>query len=73
MKMTGDETMENKRFVQLSAMPGWIIGVSHSHDKGYQCWLINPDLDILHDGYQYSTSSAALTAGRTFIERHSHL
>lgn len=61
--------MEDTQFVQLAAMPGWIIGVSHSRQYGYQCWLINPKLDVLNDGYQYSTSSAALTAGRTYIER----
>jgi hypothetical protein len=61
--------MENTEFVQLTAMPGWIIGVSHTKNRGYQCWLINADLDILSDGYLYTTSSAALTAGRTFVER----
>ena len=65
--------MESTQFVQLSALPGWIIGVSHTRDRGYQCWLINSDLDVLNDGYQYSTSSAALTAGRSFIERHGDL
>jgi hypothetical protein len=62
--------MENTQFVQLSAMPGWIIGISHSHERGYQCWIINPELNVLNDGFQYSTSSAALTAGRSFIERY---
>ncbi|NER80705.1 MAG: hypothetical protein F6K42_14265 [Leptolyngbya sp. SIO1D8] len=61
--------MENSQVVQLSAMPGWIIGVSHIKDQGYQCWVINSDLDVLNDGLLYTTSSAALTAGRTFIER----
>ncbi|MEO1296567.1 MAG: hypothetical protein AAFW75_12305 [Cyanobacteria bacterium J06636_16] len=62
--------MENSQFVQLSAMPGWIIGVSHIRSKGYQCWVINPDLDVLNDGILYTTSSAALMAGRTFVERY---
>lgn len=62
--------MDSTQFIQLSAMPGWIIGVIHSRDQGYQCWIINPELNVLNDGYQYSTSSAALTAGRSFIERH---
>ena len=61
--------MENTQFVQLSALPGWIIGVSHNRQRGYQCWLINPALDVLNDGYEYTTSSAALMAGRSFIER----
>lgn len=62
--------MENSKFVQLSAMPGWIIGVSHIQGRGYQCWIINPDLDVLNDGTLYTTSSAALTAGRAFVERY---
>ncbi|MGF1459821.1 MAG: hypothetical protein ACFBSG_12440 [Leptolyngbyaceae cyanobacterium] len=61
--------MENTHFVQLSALPGWIIGISHTYQQGYRCWIINSALDVLSDGYQYSTSSAALTAGRTYIER----
>ena len=61
--------MENTHFVQLSALPGWIIGISHNQHDGYQCWIINSELAVLNDGYCYSTSSAALTAGRTFIER----
>ncbi|MEM6520604.1 MAG: hypothetical protein AAF892_13045 [Cyanobacteria bacterium P01_D01_bin.71] len=61
--------MERTQFVQLSALPGWIIGVSHTQKHGYQCWVINSALDVLNDGYQYSTSSAALMAGRTFIEK----
>ncbi|HEY9888484.1 MAG TPA: hypothetical protein V6D02_08800 [Candidatus Obscuribacterales bacterium] len=61
--------METTQFVQLSALPGWIIGVSYTRDRGYQCWVINPDLHVLNDGYHYTTSSAALTAGRSFVER----
>jgi len=63
--------METSQFVQLSAMPGWIIGVVMTPNRSYQCWVINPDLDVLNDGASYTTSSAALTAGRTYIERHS--
>lgn len=61
--------MENTQFVQLTALPGWIIGVSHTRQRGYQCWLINSALDVLNDGYEYTTSSAALMAGRSFIEK----
>ena len=55
--------------MQLSALPGWIIGVIHTQERGYQCWVIDSALTVLNDGYQYSTSSAALMAGRTFIEK----
>lgn len=61
--------MKNSQFIQLSAMSGWIIGVSHVKERGYQCWIINPDLDVLNDGNIYSTSSAALSAGRMFVQR----
>lgn len=62
--------MDNEALVQLSAMAGWIIGVSHSKDQGYQCWLVNPMLDVLSDGTFYTTSSAAMSAGRAFVERY---
>ncbi|MBF2033913.1 MAG: hypothetical protein IGR92_00185 [Leptolyngbyaceae cyanobacterium T60_A2020_046] len=61
--------METPNFVQVSALPGWIIGVSQVKGRGYQCWVINANLDVLGDGTVYTTSSAALSAGRTFIER----
>jgi hypothetical protein len=56
--------------VQISAMTGWIIGVSHNKDRGYQCWVVKPDLDVLSDGTFYTTSSAAMSAGRAFVERY---
>jgi len=61
--------MKETAVVQISGMVGWIIGVSYTHDQGYQCWLVNPNLDVLSDGAFYSTSSAAMSAGRTFVER----
>ncbi|MDB9524850.1 hypothetical protein PN498_02525 [Oscillatoria sp. CS-180] len=62
--------MESIKFVLLSAMPNWIIGVSHTREQGYQCWIINGDLAVLNDGNRYTTSHAALAAGRSFIESH---
>ncbi|HEY9736456.1 MAG TPA: hypothetical protein V6D06_09240 [Trichocoleus sp.] len=62
--------MEESNVVQISAMTGWIIGVSHVKDRGYQCWIVNPDLDVLSDGTFYTTSSAAMSAGRAFVERY---
>ena len=56
--------------VQVSAITGWIICVSHNQDRGYQCWVVNPGLDVLSDGTFYTTSSAAMSAGRSFVERH---
>ncbi|MEB3269327.1 MAG: hypothetical protein VKJ09_12360 [Leptolyngbya sp.] len=53
----------------MSALPGWVIGVSQVGDRGYQCWLLTEQLAVLSDGAFYSTSLAALTAGRVFIER----
>ncbi|ASC71866.1 hypothetical protein XM38_028200 [Halomicronema hongdechloris C2206] len=63
--------MSESSVVQISAVTGWIIGISHVKDSGYQCWVINPDLDVLSDGTLYSTSSAAMSAGRAFVERFS--
>ncbi|WP_008312925.1 hypothetical protein [Leptolyngbya sp. PCC 6406] len=62
--------MEESQVIQLSAISGWIIGVSHIKDQGYQCWVINADLHVLSNGTLYRTSSAALTAGRSFVERY---
>lgn len=62
--------MEEGNVVQVSAMTGWIIGVSYLKGRGYQCWIVNPDLDVLSDGTFYTTSSAAMSAGRTFVERY---
>ncbi len=61
--------MDIPQVIQLSARPGWIIGISHTKAQGYQCWVINRDLEVLNDGTLYRTSSAALMAGRSFIER----
>ncbi|MFE4107884.1 hypothetical protein [Almyronema epifaneia] len=61
--------METATLVQISAFTDWIIGVSHVQNLGYQCWVINPELDLLSDGAVYHTSLAAMTAGRTFVER----
>ena len=54
--------------IQVSARVGWIIEISQQ-DNGYRCWVINRELDVLSDGLIYATSSAALAAGRLFIER----
>lgn len=61
--------MDEGSFVQVAAMTGWIIGVSYVKNQGYQCWIVNPELDVLSDGTFYTTSSAAMSAGRSFVER----
>ena len=35
-------------------MTGWLIGVSHNKARGYQCWIVNPDLDVLSDGHLFT-------------------
>ena len=54
--------------IQVAARVGWIIEISQQ-DNGYRCWVSNRELDVLSDGLIYATSSAALAAGRLFIER----
>ncbi|MEM7795621.1 MAG: hypothetical protein AAF579_14365 [Cyanobacteria bacterium P01_C01_bin.118] len=61
--------MDITQVVQVSARVGWIIEISQQ-DDGYRCWVINRELDVLSDGQVYSTSSAALAAGRLYVERH---
>lgn len=60
--------MNNESIVQLSAYPGWIVGVSRSGKDSYLCWIINPELDLLCDRRTYETSNAAMIAGRSFVE-----
>ena len=57
--------------VQLSGYRGWIVGVSCSPQDEYRCWAIAPNLLVLNNGEFYDTSSAAMAAGRSFVERHS--
>ncbi|NEP17103.1 MAG: hypothetical protein F6J97_09365 [Leptolyngbya sp. SIO4C1] len=57
------------RIVQISAWAGWLVEVSQLGNQGYQCWVVNPELDVLSDGAIYQTSSAAMSAGRQFIQR----
>ena len=61
--------MDATPVIQVSARVGWIIEVSQQ-ENGYRCWIINRELDVLSDGQVYATSSAALAAGRLFVERH---
>lgn len=62
--------MNNQAVVQVSAYPGWIVGVSRNGAMGFLCWVINPDLHVLCDGRNYETSNAAMLAGRAFVETH---
>ncbi|MEA5465641.1 hypothetical protein [Leptothoe sp. PORK10 BA2] len=61
--------MDVTHVVQVSALVGWIIEITQQ-DNGYRCWVINRELEVLSDGHLYTTSSAALAAGRLFVERH---
>ncbi|MEM9804641.1 MAG: hypothetical protein AAF959_05130 [Cyanobacteria bacterium P01_D01_bin.56] len=60
--------MDATPVVQVTARVGWVIEISQQ-GSGYRCWIINRELDVLSDGHVYSTSSAALAAGRLFVER----
>jgi hypothetical protein len=62
--------MSENRVIQVSAWVGWLVEVSQLEGQGYQCWVVNPDLDVFSDGAIYQTSSAAMSAGRSFVERH---
>ena len=61
--------MDVTRLIQVAVRTGWIIEVS-LHGHGYRCWVVNPALDVVSDGCIYQTSSAALAAGRLYVERH---
>jgi hypothetical protein len=54
---------------QVSAFPGWIVGISCSQALVYRCWVISADFDVFNDGEFYDTCSAAMAAGRHFVEQ----
>ena len=60
--------MEDSKFIQISAFPGWIVGVSYVPEEGFHCWVITPELAVLNDGECYRTSQAAMAAGRSLVE-----
>ncbi len=63
--------MNYDAIVQVSAFPGWIVGVSRSEwVEGYLCWVVDPDCNVLHDGRNYETSNAAMVAGRNYVEQN---
>lgn len=64
-----ERPMDVTQVVQVSARVGWVIEVSQQ-DDGYRCWVINRELTVFSDGCLYSTSMAALAAGRLFVERN---
>lgn len=59
--------MNEGRLVQLVVFPGWLVGVTYRRSLGYRCWVINPDMAVLNDGERYSSSAAALEAGRLLV------
>ncbi|NJK40721.1 MAG: hypothetical protein HC934_03965 [Acaryochloridaceae cyanobacterium SU_2_1] len=55
--------------VELVGFPGgWLVGVSHALDWGYQCWVITPEQQVYTDGEYYLCSLVALGAGRFLVE-----
>lgn len=62
--------LEEESIVQIAAYPKWIVGISYAPELGYQCWIIDPNLEVLNNGELYDTSSAALAAGRAYVERN---
>ena len=60
--------MEDSGIIQVSAFPGWIVGVSYVLGEGYRCWVITPELAVLNDGECYEASQAAMAAGRFLVE-----
>ena len=55
--------------VELIRFPGdWLVGVSHTLDWGYQCWVITPERQVHTDGEYYENHLMALAAGRFLVE-----
>ncbi len=53
--------------VQLIAVSGWIVAVTHRRATGFFCWVITPELATLTDGETYPTSQDAFEAGRSLV------
>ncbi|NJK77522.1 MAG: hypothetical protein HC852_02205 [Acaryochloridaceae cyanobacterium RU_4_10] len=62
--------IKQETLAQVWAFPGWVVGVSCSQALVYRCWAMNADLDVFNDGEFYDTSSAAMAAGRRFVEQY---
>ncbi|MGB8699666.1 MAG: hypothetical protein WCD18_09645 [Thermosynechococcaceae cyanobacterium] len=61
--------MKQESVAQVSAFPGWVVGISCSQALVYRCWVLSANFDVFSDGEFYDTCSAAMAAGRSFIER----
>ncbi len=61
--------IKQETLAQVSAFPGWVVGISCSQALVYRCWAMNTDLNVFSDGEFYDTSSAAMAAGRRFVEQ----
>ena len=59
--------MTPEKLVHVAVFPGWIAAVTYQRSRGYQCWVVNPELVVLNDGELYPTSQDAIAAGRAFI------
>lgn len=68
-----DEVLD-EAIVQVSAYPGWIVGVSYSQFyDGYRCWIVDPECNLLTDERIYEASHTAMLMARSFVEHHLHL
>ena len=64
-----------QRVVQVSAWHGWLVEVTLENSKttgkqGYRCRIVDRNLHVFSDGETYKTSSAAMAAGRHYVEGH---
>ncbi|MBW4481469.1 MAG: hypothetical protein KME14_02890 [Tildeniella torsiva UHER 1998/13D] len=60
--------MANVQLNTLIALTDWIVAVTYRPAKGFCCWVITPELSTLTDGETYTTSGAALAAGRSLVQ-----
>lgn len=60
--------MFQNQLIQLVGIADWLLGITHERSTGFQCWLIDPDGNLLNDGQFHSTHGEARETGMTFIE-----
>lgn len=59
--------MFRNQLIQLVSISNWLLGVTYQRSTGFQCWLVDPDGNLLSDGQFHSTQTEARATGLTFI------
>jgi hypothetical protein len=56
------------QLIQLVSIADWLLGVTYERSAGFQCWLVDPEGNLLSDGQFHSTHLEARDTGLLFID-----